>query len=147
MRASVQASVLSIPHLRQKRTCPYNLHQIRNFSCTLVSRDTSPRLCKPVPRLLQPVLGNARLFRGFQLIHLLLAGDDINLVDRDVESGSEPKLVTNIQNEEDWEGNISSDEVLGVEGHECLETVGDGEKTDNSHRSIRGVWLERSLVR
>lgn len=109
-------------------------------STSLIS---SSHLGKPEPRPLEHILRHALDLLRSQLIHLLLAGDDVNLRDGDSEGRAEPDLVPDVQHEEDGQRDIRGEEVGHVElaGPEDLEAVGDGEERYNDEHNVRRVRL------
>ena len=85
-------------------------------------------LSQPVPNTHHPVLGHAFFRQGFELVHLLLARDAVDLVQRDIHRCSVIELVADVENQEERNRDVPSHEILGRERDERLEPTGDREQ-------------------
>lgn len=107
-----------------------------------------PASSKPEPSLLQPILRNRRHVLRRQLVHLLLTRDDVNLINRNRPARAEPGLVSEVQHQEDGDGDVGGQEVahVPVVPDEDLEPVGQGQQEEEAHHEVGGIGLEPRAV-
>ena len=108
----------------------------------------SPPLRDPKPDPLEEIPRHGGHILFLQGIRLLLARQNVNLVDLVAPRRAEPDFVSEVEGEEDGNGDVGGEEGGGGEfaGEEDAEAVGEGEEDEEDEGEVGGVGLEAGLV-
>ncbi|SPQ18434.1 b29f935e-0d0f-448a-93c7-e4b30d5efc30 [Thermothielavioides terrestris] len=105
--------------------------------------------CNPEPDLLRKVLRHRRAVIRAELVHLLLAGQHVDVLCLLSERRAEPQLVPQVQQQKGRDRDVRGQKVLIVPpaGREHLEPVGERQQDDDGQRGPRGVRLRDGAER
>jgi len=107
-----------------------------------------PELSDPKPDAFQQVPRHRLEVLLLQPIRDLLQGKDIDLADLVDKRGAVPDPVTEVEDDEDGQGDVGGEEVGGGEiaGEEDLEAVGEGQDDEEDEGEVGHVGLEDGFV-